>query len=260
MIMTSAYTNTTWYVRSSLGVVTVLPRTQSTIDIFGKVPIGITEDRVHVPDEPLREVATAGYATCWLLADDSVQCFGLSMEGDTPPSSQTFQTITAGGLHFCGLDDSGILTCWEDGAGSGDDLSGTSPAVVDAGWDAGLETTCVIDADAAVTCVTAAVDGSADDDIWQPTGRFKDIAADGFICGILDDGTISCKGEPSSCSPPKGVFVDVSTTPEIGCAIPDGNGLVCWGVTAPIGCFPQLPQCETGHPASIVPDAYPCDL
>jgi len=176
-------------------------------------------------------VNSAGTATCW-------GCTGAD-QGQCAPPAETFDDITAGSIHACGLV-AGAVVCW------GDDTYGQSspPGDTFTQIDAGTWHTCGVRADKTIACWGCNSPGPTKPaDFGQcaaPSGSFEQVAVGVYhSCGLRSDGTIACWGclgtndgsptDTGQCKPPKGSFAAVGVGKFHGCALRADKALACWG-------------------------------
>ncbi len=107
---------------------------------------------------------------------------------DTPPPGVRPTTLSAGGLHTCGLKSDGTVACW----GNNDYGQAIPPAGTFTQVSAGSDQTCGLKSDGTVACWGYNVFGQA----TPPPGTFTQLSA-GFhhTCGVKGDGTVACWGD-----------------------------------------------------------------
>lgn len=169
---------------------------------------------------------SAGYqATCGMLADATVECWGEISEDPTG----TFTSMSAGYLHGCGVKE-GQVVCW----------GATGSAILDA------------PAGAFDQVSTLAVDACARDDAgkiecWGDTPEVEANVPDGtfqrvvvgeyFACALGRDEDLACWGQDQAgeTSAPAGLFEDLDLADDHACALSsEDSAIVCWGDGADI--------------------------
>ena len=163
------------------------------------------------------------------------------------PKCETFQTVSAGGLHSCGLRTDNTVTCWTFNGDGQVDAPGGAFQTVSAGGphqtvsDGGSHS-CGLRADNTITCWGDNDFGRAD----APAGAFQTVSAGGLhSCGLRADNTIICWGdnEYGQVDAPEGAFQTVSAGGLHSCGLRADNTIICWGdneygqVDAPGGAF-----------------------
>ena len=206
-------------------------------------------ESTQLPLQPIREwhdISTSpGYHHACGIADHRAVCWGDDEYGQIQvPRNRTWQSVSVGEFHTCGVDRGGTALCW------GDDSYGQSevPAVVDEGpWrnvSAGMYHTCGVTAVGKMHCW-----GSS---LYAATAFPRDVAAWSGVavgkhhsCGLTSDGDLRCWGssQDGATTVPAHVKQWRAVTSGLyhSCGITeDGTGL-CWG--------------RTVYGITIVPDA-----
>ncbi|MGB1602036.1 MAG: hypothetical protein ACPIOQ_55425, partial [Promethearchaeia archaeon] len=155
-------------------------------------------ESTQLPLQPIREwhdISTSpGYHHACGIADHRAVCWGDDEYGQIQvPRNRTWQSVSVGEFHTCGVDRGGSALCW------GDDSYGQSevPAVVDEGpWrnvSAGMYHTCGVTAVGKMHCW-----GSS---LYAATAFPRDVAAWSGVavgkhhsCGLTSDGDLRCWG------------------------------------------------------------------
>jgi hypothetical protein len=112
--------------------------------------------RTGVSPRPLAphtfESVSAGFRhTCGVRGSGSVECWGVDYYGQSTPPSGTFDSVSAGEYYTCGVTSSGSVECW------GNDNFGQST---------------------------------------PPSGTFKNVSAGNHhTCGVTSTGSVECWGE-----------------------------------------------------------------
>jgi alpha-tubulin suppressor-like RCC1 family protein len=214
-------------------------RGDGTTDTFAAQPVAVSGMTTAV-------AIAAGYGhACALLADGTMRCWGLNVDGQlgspsTPQSGSstpvivggitTAVAITAGAFHTCALIEDGTLRCWgrNDQAqlGDGTRTSSSTPlrvnGIVDAvGVSGGDVHTCAALRDGSASCWGENEFGQLGDGTTntapspvQVSGIATAIAVSSgwrHTCAVLADGTVKCWGQNQFGQLGDGTFVDTST-------------------------------------------------
>ena len=145
---------------------------------------------------------------------------------DLSGCSHTFNQISAGDWHACGLRNNNEVVCWGHNA-SGET---TVPAGTYRAVSAGASFTCAIRSNASLACWGANNFGRA----IPPSGSFTAVSAGGTHgCGIRTDRTLSCWGGERSeltAAPTTHHFTAISAGRNLSCAVDvEIQGFtVCW--------------------------------
>jgi alpha-tubulin suppressor-like RCC1 family protein len=127
-------------------------------------------DVTSPPSETFERMSAGGYHTCGITSSGSVECWGRDDFGQSSPPSGTFESMSAGGYHTCGITSSGSVECWGYFDG---EFGHTIPA----------------------------------EDLPQtPSGTFESVSAGGYhTCGITSSGNLECWGDDGQgqSSPPE---------------------------------------------------------
>jgi alpha-tubulin suppressor-like RCC1 family protein len=222
------------------------------------------------------QISAGDYHTCGLKPDGSVQCWGSNEKLDfcdvnvgecyydftgqaTPRTGFTYQRISAGAYHTCGLTIEGNVICWglNDKGQAGDKVGNYAEVTTGADF----------------TCALRATDGGIDcwgNDKYYKTSPpagvgFKDITAgENHACGVKTDGNVACWGGNTWGQAPgyrAGPDTQISAGDLFTCAVREGNGaLDCWGYNfygqvgqAPEGSFKQVDG-GGGHACAVSSD------
>ena len=155
--------------------------------------------------ETFQTISAGGAHSCGLRADDTVTCWGSNFFGQADAPSGALQTVSAGWWHSCGLRADDTLTCW----GWNSDGEADAPAGAFESVSAGWFHSCGLRADDTVTCWGSNFFGQAD----APSGAFKSVSAGSWhSCGLRADNTLTCWGNNSNgqVDAPSRVFKSVS--------------------------------------------------
>jgi hypothetical protein len=190
---------------------------------------------------------TGTYETCAVTPNGQARCWGCvstDHEQCDPPGS-TFEAITAGSIHVCGLV-AGTALCW-----GSDDFEQSSPTPgTYTQISAGTWHTCGLREDGGINCWGCVSTAGAIADFGQcdaPSGSFQQVAAGVYqTCGVKMDGTVVCWGcigedagqdtDTGQCSPPGDAFEAIAVGKYHGCGLRSDATITCWGDNA----FDQL--------------------
>jgi len=194
-------------------------------NVFGELGDGTTKDSplpvtVVGLSGPAKAVAAAGFSTCAVIEDDSIQCWGARFRSgprEIVKFNSPVLTITAGSSHFCALISEGTVTCWGSNTfgtlGDGTDTSRTEPVSVKnldglkvTTINAGVHHTCAVIEGGVLRCWGANFSGAIGD--GTTTDRFAPVSVDGiggpvltsnaggyhFSCAVLATGRLQCWG------------------------------------------------------------------
>ena len=182
-------------------------------------------------------VSAGGVHTCGVRSDGSVACWGWNGDGRAGPPAGSFVSVSAGGEHTCGVRSDGSVACWGiDEYGEAAPPAGSFDSV-----SAGQEHTCGLRSNGSVACWGWNEDGRA----TPPAGSFLSVSAGyAHTCGLRSDGSVACWGDfPGRATPPAGSFVSVSAGGDHTCGVRSDGSVACWGwdgdgrATPPAGSF-----------------------
>ena len=109
-------------------------------------PRATSTPRPTPPAGSFNSVSTGGFHTCGVRGDGSVACWGDN--GRAMPPAGSFVSVSAGGYHTCGLRSDGSVACWgDDNYGQATPPAGSFDAV-----SAGVVHTCGLRSDGSVAC------------------------------------------------------------------------------------------------------------
>ena len=231
--------------------------------------------------EPFTQLSTGAGHGCAVAAGGAVGCWGRdggyivgSSNGDfygkvylsygraTPPAG-TFQSVSAGQYHTCGVRTDGTVQCWGYNSnfwGSKHIGQATPPAGTFQSVSAGHYHTCGVTTDGDAVCWGSNHDreyeeerapghngspdavhreDAADHYLGQadaPEGEFQSISAGGLhSCAVSDDASVVCWGDNSSgqASPPEGAFRSVGAGQRHSCGLTTDGTARCWGPGVP---------------------------
>ena len=207
------------------------------------------------PDCETFQTVSAGWShSCGVRTDNTITCWGDNRYGEADAPAGAFQTVSAGGGHSCGLRADNTLSCWGNNHfGEADAPAGAFQTV-----SAGQSHSCGLRADNTITCWGANYDGEAD----APAGAFQTVSAGGgHSCGLRADNTLSCWGNNRSgqADAPSGAFKIVSAGGLYSCGLRADNTIICWGdnstgaADAPGGAF-QTVSADWSHSCGLRAD------
>lgn len=198
------------------------------------------------PDHDFTSVGV-GARVCGTRPDGSIECWGPSSYGTSPPEGQ-FSTVSVSGYHGCGLREDGTVQCW--GADHNRRPITNSPeekfTAITVGWSHG----CGLRADQTVGCWGTNDHGEAS----PPEGKFVSVTAGRFFtCGLRPDHTIECWGDSRNgkTTPPAGGYAHAEAGRNHACAIRYDGAVVCWGnntndeSSPPLGVFTAISAGDT---------------
>ena len=173
---------------------------------------------------PFRSISAGGLHTCGVRTDGSVLCWGSDEFGQSTPPEGEFQSISAGGRHTCGIRINGSVRCWGENSDWEDRRD-------EKHLGATLRPT-------NTPLVPHKGDGQENRRFvgqgTPPEGAFRAVSAGWrHTCGIRVDGALACWGSPplapEQAMPPAGVFISVSVAYGHACAVREDNTVMCWG-------------------------------
>jgi uncharacterized repeat protein (TIGR01451 family) len=167
--------------------------------------------------------------------DDLAECWGTNSSGQAGPVvAGTYDQVSAGRAHTCGLKQTGEIACW----GSNEDgVVSNAPAGSDfVQVDSGFSHSCAVREDNSVVCWGDNLFGQT----TVPGGSFTQVAAGNVhSCGLHTDGTIECwgldgdldeSGDPIvTGAPTDDDFVQVVAGGEHACGRHQDGTVECWG-------------------------------
>ena len=192
-------------------------------------------------DGEFASVSAGGLHTCGVKRDGSVACWGWNEYGQATPPAGEFASVSAGGLHTCGVKRDGSIACW----GRNRYGQATPPAGEFASVSAGWDHTCGVKRDGSVACWGRNRFGRA----TPPAGEFASVSAgNSHTCGVKRDGSVACWGwnEYGRATPPAGEFASVSAGGVHTCGVKRDGSVACWGfngdgeATPPAGEFASV--------------------
>ena len=191
-----------------------------------------------VCDSTFNAVSAGWYHSCGLRSDDTINCWGANAFGEGDPPAGSFKAVSGGGFHSCGLGDDDTISCWGDNRfGETDAPEGSFKAITSGGYHS-----CGLGSDDTISCWGDNTFGETD----APEGSFKAITAGGrHACGLSSDDTVTCWGANSfeQTDAPEGSFKAVDAGSSHSCGLRSDDTIICWGDNrvgqsdAPTGSF-----------------------
>ena len=232
------------------------------------------------PGETFTGITVGGSHTCGLRADGTVRCWGADDRGQSSPptagpttasidgsqplqtASLTFNSISAGDVHTCGVRPGGATVCWGDSSDgrtappSGETLTAES-------LSAGGSHNCGLRDDGTPVCWGS----NADQQSTPPSGQTLTALSSGgsHTCGLRSDGSVSCWGSNAngqSTPPTSGVFTSISSGSRHTCGLRSDGEVICWGDNAEqqTDVPPSTPTPTPTGTASPTPSATPSSV
>ena len=169
------------------------------------------------------------------------------------PTAGSFDSVSAGWGHTCGVRSDGSAACWGNNdyggqatppaPGGGPHLRGERVTVPSSPSSAGGGGhTCGVRGDGSVACWGRYDFGQS----TPPAGSFVSVSAGvAHTCGVRSDGSVACWGSDSygKATPPVGSFDSVSAGDHQTCGVRSNGSVACWGInrngqaTPPAGSF-----------------------
>lgn len=144
--------------------------------------------------------------------------------GDPPgrwTGADTFEQLSAGVTHTCGLRTSGDIACW----GRDDRGQSAPPGGIFDQVAVGSHASCAL-ADGRVTCW-----GGNLAEVPPPETSFVQITGElETFCGLTADGAVSCWGDGALdlAEPPDEALVQIDVASEVGCGVTTDARALCW--------------------------------
>ena len=176
-------------------------------------------------DSRFATISAGGIHTCGLLENGEARCWGNNDNGQSTPPDGRFAAISPGLWHTCGLLENGEARCWgNNSVGQSAPPDGRFAAI-----SAGGEHTCGLLENGEARCWGSDYYGES----TPPDGRFTVISAGGFhTCGLLENGEARCWGRnsDSQSTPPGGRrFAAISAGSWHTCGLLENGEARCWG-------------------------------
>lgn len=193
----------------------------------------------QIPEGTFQQISVGGQHTCGVRTTGTIACWGWNRYGQSFPPSGV--RIAAGGAHSCAVRVDGTLTCWgENSSGQADVPAGAYTRV-----SAGSQNTCAVNTAGALVCWGANGVGQSS----PPGGIFLEPSVGAqHACALDLNGNISCWGDNGAgqATPPAGAFSQISAGGLHTCSVALDGALSCWGdnsagqSTAPSGSYTQV--------------------
>ena len=68
--------------------------------------------KADAPSGPFTSVTAGGLHSCGIRTDNTVTCWGNNGAGQADAPSGAFTSVTAGSSHSCGIRTDNTVTCW----------------------------------------------------------------------------------------------------------------------------------------------------
>lgn len=228
--------------------------------------------------ETFTGITVGGSHSCGLRADGTVVCWGSNANGQsTPPTSSTsasiraaggqplqtrsltFNSISAGDVHTCGVRPGGAAVCWGD-TGDGRTTPPAGATLTAESLSAGGSHNCGLRDDGTPVCWGSNADGQS----TPPSGQTLTALSSGgsHTCGLRADGSVRCWGSNAngqSTPPTSGVFTSLSAGSRHTCGLRSDGEVICWGDNAAqqTDVPPSTPTPTPTGTASPTPSATP---
>ena len=190
--------------------------------------------------------------TCGLRSDGVAVCWG-GHNQPSPPANATFTSISAGADHTCGIRSDGAAACWGNGYVVTPPTGETFTSIA-----LGRSHTCGLRSDGAAVCWGYSTNHYGE---YSPPANetFTSISAGySHTCGLRRDGSVACWGydEDGQASPPSGAFSSINAGQWHTCGLRRDGSAVCWGnnsggqLTPPTATPTSIPT----HTPTSIPD------
>jgi alpha-tubulin suppressor-like RCC1 family protein len=165
--------------------------------------------------------------SCWLTSVGTAWCSSDDSYISGAPTDDTFETLSVGDQHACGLRSDGSIACWGyDGSGQATPPEGTGFTQV----SAGSAHTCAIDGTSQVQCWGSDYRGQSSP---PETGELVMVSAgEGHTCALGADGVATCWGYDNygqAQAPDDEIFTEVSAGDDHSCGLTEAGLSRCWG-------------------------------
>ena len=192
---------------------------------------------------------------CGIRTGDTARCWGSNQRGQLNVVQGTYRVVSAGGLHTCGIRSDNTVACW----GNNDSGQASAPRGSFSAVAAGGEHSCAIRTpEGEIRCWGNNRWGQLN----VPRDTYRLVSAGrSHTCAIRTDRSLECWGydDAGQTAAPSGSFSAVSVGASHTCAIRTDDTLVCWGTNvwgerrAPEGTFRDVSAGET-HSCGIRSD------
>ena len=167
-------------------------------------------------------ISSGNLHTCGVTTNGSIVCWGDNEYGQASPPDGQFRAVSAGSGHTCGVKTDGFVECW----GSDEYGQATPPPDNFSSVSVGVGYTCGVKADSEMLCWGRNDYGEAS----PPAGAFSSVSSGFFhTCGIKTDGKIDCWGDSTRSEHPDDIFYSVSVSSDHTCGVKKGWSVICWG-------------------------------
>lgn len=232
--------------------------------------------------ETFTGITVGGSHSCGLRADGTVRCWGADDNGQSSPPtagsttaslradggqplqtrSLTFNSISAGDVHTCGVRPGGATVCWGD-TSDGRTMPPSGETLTAESLSAGGSHNCGLRDDGTPVCWGSNADGQS----TPPSSETLTALSSGgsHTCGLRADGSVSCWGSDAngqSTPPTSGVFTSVSAGSRHTCGLRSDGEVICWGDNAAqqTDVPPSTPTPTPTSTASPTPSATPSSV
>ena len=199
--------------------------------------------------ETFVSITVGGSHSCGLRADGTAVCWGSNDRGQsTPPSagstttslsadgsqplqtrSLTFNSISAGDVHTCGVRPGGAAVCWGD-TSDGRTTPPSGETLTSESLSAGGSHTCGLRDDGSAVCWGSDANGQSTPPSSETLTALS--AGGSHTCGLRSDGSVACWGSNArgqSTPPSSGVFTSLSAGSSHTCGLRSDGEVICWG-------------------------------
>lgn len=232
--------------------------------------------------ETFTGITVGGSHSCGLRADGTVRCWGADDNGQSSPPtagsttaslradggqplqtrSLTFNSISAGDVHTCGVRPGGATVCWGD-TSDGRTTPPSGETLTAESLSAGGSHNCGLRDDGTPVCWGSNADGQS----TPPSSETLTALSSGgsHTCGLRSDGSVSCWGSDAngqSTPPTSGVFTSISSGSRHTCGLRSDGDVICWGDNAEqqTDVPPSTPTPTPTGTASPTPSATPSSV
>ena len=228
---------------------------------LGEFTLTLSAQPTPPPPYRFRDITTGGPATCGILLDGTLICWGANPwwdpwrdQGWLPPEGR-FQSISSGG-QVCAVREEGSAECWGGSFPVSDPPLGRTFKEISAGW----VHACALRSDGTPVCWGRDQGGKASPPAEERLSQVS--AGTHHSCGVRPDGTAVCWGggnkEPWEVQ--GGPFASISLGGSYYCALRLDGDVLCWGGDGLTICE-TLPggwgSCSEGYVNDDVPQAPP---